>query len=331
MTPHRRLTSTALGVTLLAVAPGAAGLAADAAVAADAGGEAIEGTLCASLAIDEINALSALRFVAPEPLVGDGDPSGSFEVCVYETAAGQEGPHRLELLLFEPPFEMDVEAILEAEPGFEPISVAGRPGWVDGTRVVVGLDGLALSVSADIADSAEAAGIDAVELAAALAELALAGLPEQVADPDAGPSNGPLTPPPVDGITWDVRAYEGEQIRSLGEDEVALFERLLEASDGSLEQAGVIVADALGADDESERVGGYVALRVAGADATELEPVLIDFLGLEVADASVAGRQVRVASIAGGEGGALLYAAGDTMYLLELPEATAALVLEGLP
>ena len=305
-------------VALLLALPGAALYAADASIT--------EGSLCDAVPSELVDGLSPVRWGAPVVAVAD--------LCVLEQAQDQEGPHSLALAWA--PF-IDFDAFEAANPDAVDVPVGDHPGLVAGSMLVVGLGEGILTVEADFADSAEGAGVDALEYAVAMAQLAI----DYIGDtrPVAAPAEAAMlaAPPAVNDVSWSASIERsGAEIEAAGNaDEMAVWQGLIDATDATFEQLHTLNASATNADEEV--IGSYSAMRVAGTDTALFEPVALAWMrsvfGLEdepSEQVSLGGKHVTVLS-ANGQTIGYVYVSGDTAYALALPEDVLAAVLASLP
>jgi hypothetical protein len=200
----------------------------------------------------------------------------------------------------------------------------------DSTSVVVGIDDQLLTVSARMTDSAQAGGLDEGQYALDVAELVV---PALMVLPTA---RAPGTPD-VEGLSWrTTRDLVGTELEdSLSDPEREMWDAMLAESGVGFEFASLRDASVF---DEiaDERAGNFTAMRIAGADAEALLPVLLDWLTsladveFEFTTGTTAGKDVTNVA-ADGQVIGVAYTAGDTLYLITMPDETAARVLDQLP
>jgi hypothetical protein len=327
-TSLRRLPLAVLATALLVVPAGGSSLAADA--------EASD-SFCGLLPLEELHALSALRY--GEPMLE------SAEFCAYDSAPEQVGPHSVlfysTALLSDETFAEMRETVRTDAPGIVDVDIAGQPGYIDASdpemvSLVVGLDDGILTVETSVAGSAEAGDTDAIAYSLAVGESLV---PKMVGAP--GPESvaaDSLNPPAVEGVDWDVYLeWAGTEIRDeASEAELGLFESLLDASGSTFEDMSFVAAS--GEDAASgDRLGSYLAFRFAGADATALTAVVIEWAReasaadeFDAVDVVLSGHEA-TELVVDGETVGHVHARGDRLFLLELSDELTARLLELLP
>ena len=186
----------------------------------------------------------------------------------------------------------------------------------------------------------------AVGLTTALFALSMTTMPA-LAEDEPGPEGSleaadtadvpPMALPAVEGIEWQ-REWEGYGASATESDIAPLaIDVLLDAIDADISRFGGHGADAHEAD-AGERIGAYLAMRVAGADREAMERAALAWLAhlLDVPEApvsseSIGGLDVLALAPPEGMGPLFIYAAGDAVHFISTPEGDAARILAALP
>ncbi|MEX1336177.1 MAG: hypothetical protein AB1Z66_12840, partial [Candidatus Limnocylindrales bacterium] len=268
--------------------------------------------------------------------------------CKYLATSNPDGNHYVRLHLdglatyerFREGSRDPVDLEIGGRPAFTTFDDDPR-GWLN-TQVAVDLGDVTLRATL-IAD--EGAVVDQMDDTVRLAEMALASLDDEgaigleatEAQPGAASDVTPIDLPAVDGIEWD-REYQEYGADALESDSAPLgLDVFLAAIDADASRLGTRGVDARDVETD-DLLGGYLALRVAGADAEGIEEAalvwiaaLLDVPEAPVSDASLDGFDVLVVAPPEGMSPLYVYAEGDTVHLISTPEAVAARILAALP
>jgi hypothetical protein len=300
-----------------------------------------EAGLCRVLDIDEVAGMTGQQYEA-SPFWDLADN------CKYLAVSDPDGNHYVRVHLDGlAPYERYREGSrdpIDLEVGGRRAFAASDDdprGWLN-TQVAVDLGDVTLRATL-ITD--EGADPDQLENTIRVAEMAVAGLSAEGASAaeanDAAPVPAPDVPPmalpTVDGIEWQ-REYEGYGASATESDIAPLgIDIFLEAIGADISRFGARGADAHDAA-TGERMGAYLAMRMAGADRESLEraalawfAALLDLPEVSAASDSIGGLDVLAVTLPEGLPPLYVYAAGETVHFISTPQREAALILAALP
>jgi len=304
--PRPRWISATIAATL---ALGAHGVAS----AADDG---FDSSLCDVITVEALDALGPLDYREP----ASGGPS----FCVFEAAG--DGGHSLTLTTSGISFEF------MQDPDAPVYEVGGRPAIELEGSLLVDLGEALFVVSPAFGDSADAVGLDPIEYAIDVVEIAMPSL--VVAKPEVTAAAMDL--PEVAGMEWtgaDVQTVA--ELTEGDESQQALWQPL---ADGlGITTAEVSLLSANGFDVESgDFVGPYSAIQAGGAEGDRLRSAIVGWLltaggdSASMDDLSIGGKDVMTFVIDGDIQG-YLYVEGETAHSLPPSEDAAARILAALP
>jgi len=296
--------------------------------------------LCRVIDIDEVAEMTGQRYEAT-PFWDLADN------CKYLASSDPDGNHYVRLHLdglvsFERSREGSLDPVDLEVGGHRAFTAADDDprGWLN-TQVAVDLGDVSLRATI-IAD--EGADADQMDNTVRLAEMALANLDtEGTPGPDATDALPvavsdvpPIVLPVVDGMEWQ-REYEGYGASAMDSDIAPLaIDVFVDAIDADISRFGGRGVDAHHVD-TGDRIGAYLAMRVAGADRESMERAalvwiahLLDLPEAPVADASIGGLDVLVVGPLDGMAPLYIYTTGDTVHFISTPEDEAARILAAL-
>lgn len=274
------------------------------------------GSLCDAVSIEALATLGPLQYQEPE--------GGAPIYCVYEAAG--DGTHSLTLAVSGVSFE------LMQGPDAPVYDVNGQPAIELEGSLLVDLGEDVFAVSPSFASSPDAAGLDVLEYAIAVAEIAL---PSLAVAPAAQPA-ADLQPPDVEGVEWvssDVQTVAG--FIEMDEGQQALWGPLVDGL--GVAASDVSVLSARGRDIDSDTVlDQYSAIEVSGVEGEQLRSAVIDWLliaggdGADVEDVNIGGKSA-MALLLDGDSQGYVYVEGNTAHAIPGPEDVAARMLQALP
>lgn len=306
-TPHRFPMAVTLGIVLVLTIPGAA----------HAAEEAPGGSLCDAITVEELDALGPLKY--------DAAAGGGPDYCVFEAAG--DGSHSLTLAISSISYDL-----MKTPDGVE-YDVGGLPASVLEDSLLVDIGEGIFAVTPTFEGSPDAAGLDVIEYALAVAGLAAPALETTV---PAGEPADALQPPEVEGIEWGrVDAQTAAEFIEADESQEGLWQPLADALGIGTGDLLIMTVNARDAESE-DFIGAYSLIEATGAEGEQLRSALVDWLlmtggeGATVEDISLGGKDVTTLSVAGEVRG-YVYVVGNIAHAVPGPEDIAVRFLEALP
>lgn len=285
--------------------------------AAHAAEEVPGGSLCDAITVEALDALGPLKYDAPA--------SGAPVFCVFEAAG--DGSHSLTLAISSISYDL-----LKAPDAVE-YEVGGLPALVLEESLVVDIGEDTFAVTPAFAGSPDAAGLDLIEYALAVAEVVVPALETTAPTEERADT---LQPPEVDGIVWGrVDARTAAEFIEADQGQEAVWQPLADALD--IGTADLLILNVNARDAESEDfLGAYSAIEVTGAESARLRSALLDWIvksageGAATEEIVLAGKDVSALSV-GGEVAGYLYVVGNIAHAVPGPEDIAGRILDALP
>lgn len=300
-----------LGVTM-AFAPASAAIAAE---------STAQDSLCDAIDLEALNALGPQYEV---PMFG------SPELCAYQTATGDA---TLAIVITG----ISLDLIRASAPEGSETVVADRPAVAADGVLYIDIGEGTLSIAPDL--SGDVTGVDPIAYATSVGELVLPTVEAVASGSEPGASTGAsLTAPEVAGIYWG-RGQTSSTVAELidaDEGQLAVWQPLLDASGADPTQVSILSVNATDAE-SGQMLGNFSTIRIEGIDESVLIPAVIEWMRsvsagdeVTVENGSVGGKDVATISVAG-EFRGYLYAHGDSVHALAMPEEAASRILEVLP